>query len=67
MFQRAQRACVDFAVLPLVLFSVWGGPSLGQTQTTPSAQPADTGSLTVKLSGTANGLKSSFRFFFSSV
>src|SRR5271166_5719749 len=50
MFQRAQRACVDFAVLPLVLFSVWGGPSLGQTQTTPSAQPADTGSLTVKLS-----------------
>ena len=47
MFRRAQRACVDFAVLPLVLFSAWGGPCLGQTLASSSAQPADTGSLSL--------------------
>ena len=47
MFRRAQRVYIDFAVLPLVLFSAWGGPCLGQTRASASAQPADTGSLSI--------------------
>jgi calcineurin-like phosphoesterase family protein len=47
MFRRAQRDCVDFAVLPLVLFLAWGGLCLGQTRVSSSAQPTDTGSLSI--------------------
>ena len=45
MFRRARRVCVDFAVLPLVLFLAWGSSCLGQTRASSSTQSADTGSL----------------------
>src|SRR5208337_1409935 len=61
MFGRAQGARVDFAVLPLVLFSAWGVACLGQTQASPSAQTADTGSLSMpRVAGDA--VKLSFLF-----
>ena len=47
MFRRERRACVDFAVLPLMLFLAWGGSCLGQTRAFSSAQSADTRSLSI--------------------